>query len=260
MSDLINALILGVIQGVTEFLPVSSSGHLVVVRDFFGITGLAGNQFLFDILLHVATALAIVVYFRKDLWLIVKGENTPLLVSLIVGTIPVVVFGLVFRGLVSGPILRTPVAVAIALILGSVVMWFADWKTSRGGTIRTVNIREALIAGLFQAIALVPGASRSGMTISGGLFSGLSREVAARFAFLLGVPAILGAGFLELVSSREVITSASILPILLGSVAAFVVGLLVIHFLLEFLRRRSLGIFIWYRVVLALVILVLLFW
>ena len=192
-----------------EFLPVSSSGHLILVREFFNIS--AERGLAVDAVLQLATALAVVVYFSRDLKRLVytafrriAGHNVPredllLIFSIVVGTVPAVTAGLFLEETME-TIFRSAELVAYALIAGSVVMLLAEYvsKKYRATATGSVTVWAGLVVGFFQALALIPGMSRSGMTISGGLFLGLSREAAARFGFLLAIPIILGSGMKKL--------------------------------------------------------------
>lgn len=262
MNDTLSYLALGVVQGLTEFLPVSSTGHLIVARDLLGITtehGLAT-----DAVLHLATALAVLLYFRKDIARLVKSvlmwvsgrsiERTDrvLILALVLGTLPAVVGGFLFQDSIES-VFRSPELVAYALLGGSFLFFVAERFATQSGTL---SVKKGILIGLFQVLALIPGVSRSGATISGGLLLGMSREEAARFAFLLSFPVILGAGlvkFLELGTSGVLATSGSLIAF--AAFAAFVSGLGAIHFLLSYLKRHTLDVFIVYRVALALVIL-----
>jgi undecaprenyl-diphosphatase len=267
MGDAISYTILGLVQGATEFLPVSSSGHLILAREFLGITQ---NGLAADAVLQLATALAVVAYFWNDLWRLaevffakisgkdVSSEDWNTVLALIVGTVPGVLLGLLLEHTMD-TVFRDSHLVAYALIAGSLVMLTAEYVYSRisgDDGKKNVDLAGGLVVGIFQALALVPGMSRSGMTISGGLFLGLSRAAAARFGFLLAVPIILGSGakkFFELSGSGELASLG--MPLLWGSAVAFVSGFIAIHFLLGFLRNNKLTAFVWYRIALAAVIL-----
>jgi undecaprenyl-diphosphatase len=255
---IIDAIILGVVQGLTEFIPVSSSGHLILARELFGLpkSGLA-----FDAVLQLATALAAALYFRRDLARMIRAvlglltgspaprEDTTLAGIIVLGTVPAVALGLMAEQAMETAF-RNTALVAIALILGSVLMAFAEYMY-RGG-VRSIRLRHALPLGFFQSLALIPGVSRSGATISGGMLMGLSREDATRASFLLSVPILLGSGAkkaLELAGSHD--TAA---PVIAGSVAAFVVGLAAIRFLMSYLKTRGLMPFVIYRLALAALI------
>lgn len=254
MTETWAMVVLGLVQGLTEFLPVSSSGHLILAHDFLGVTeyGLA-----VDAVLQLATVLAVVVYFAKDLWSIVAERKYVLALALIVGTIPAVIGGLFLEDIMATTF-RSAHLVAYALIAGSVVMLVAEYGT-RHVTDKVIGWKEGLVVGLFQCLALVPGMSRSGMTISGGMFLGLSRAEAARFGFLLSIPILAGSGakkLLELATGGALATIGA--PLAVGFVVAFLSGLAAIYVLLALVRRTPLTVFVVYRVLLAALILVLL--
>lgn len=255
---------LGVIQGLTEFLPISSSGHLILAREFVGSSGTLDLSL--DALLHFATATAIVVYFWRDilslihaaLQLIQKaGKPSNLtheeqtVVALIVGTVPAVVFGLLLEDIME-TLFRNPLLVAGTLVVGSLIMLAAEhWRRWRNSTVLATGWKKGLVLGLFQSLALIPGMSRSGMTISGGMLFGLERADAAKFGFLLGVPVLLGAGAKK---ALELGFGGIDAAVILGTATAFVVALLVIHYLLKYLRSNTLHVFIGYRILLAVLI------
>lgn len=247
-------IILGFVQGITEFVPVSSSGHLIVVREWLGVS-LAGSL-TFDVMLHLATAFAVIVYFHKDLITILrtlKSDRT-LLLALIVGSIPAAILGILFED-VLGLFFRSADLVAWALIAGSVVFVIAEKLSNRLHGAH-LTIRNAFVIGLFQSLALIPGFSRSGSTISGGLILGLEREQATRFAFLLSLPVLLGAGFLKLLELAQTGAGKSeVGGLIVGAVIAFIVGLAAIHFMISFLKHNRLYVFVWYRLILAALIL-----
>jgi len=262
MTDFLSFIILGFIQGVTEFLPVSSTGHLILARAFFGFSAEYGLAV--DAVMHLATALAVLLYFRRDILRLavsflnaimgcpIPAEDRTLIIALILGTVPAVAAGLVFQDAIEG-VFRNPNLVAYGLISGSMLFFIAE-RVARHT--ETLSIKKGVLVGLFQALALIPGVSRSGATISGGLILGLNREAAARFAFLLSFPIILGAGtlkFMELGSVGFIAHEGA--PLFAGALVAFLSGLLAIHGLLAFLRSHTLNIFIVYRLALAALIL-----
>jgi undecaprenyl-diphosphatase len=255
--------ILGLVQGITELLPISSSGHLVLANDFLGI--LNGGSLAFDAVLQMATATAILVYFRRDFWSLVQvvlrrlgrlpvnERDLTMALAIMVGTIPAVILG-IFLEDIMGTLFRNPLLVAGALLAGSALFIYAEWYYYNSVPQNDMTLKKAVQIGLFQCLALVPGFSRSGATIAGGMLLGLSRSEAARFGFLLAVPLLLGAGskkLLELLSAPE---DLQIGILVFGSVVSFVVGLLAVHFMLSFVRRYSLWPFIWYRILLALLV------
>ena len=266
-----DALILGIVQGLTEFLPVSSTGHLILAREYLGLP-LSGGL-AYDAVLHLATAAAVLIYFRKDFLALAKTllgyasgsvpvpENSRLFLALLIGTVPAVALGLLFEDTIENAF-RSPVLVAYALIAGSAIFLAAEYVLARRDASAYGSIapswKNALVIGLFQAIALIPGMSRSGMTISGGLFTGFSREEATRFAFLLSFPVILGAGGLKLFELLSTPEEGAVFVILTGAIAAFVAGIAAIHALLLFVRRYSLIPFVVYRLLLAAVVFIFL--
>lgn len=260
--DIFDSIILGVIQGLTEFLPISSSGHLIIARDIFGWHN--NIDLSFDAILQLATVLAIIVFFWKDIWILIKEfisliqrkpieeKNKILIYSIILGTIPAIILGILLEKYMETTF-RSAILVSIVLILGSAVMFFAEKLSKKN---KELTIKNGFYIGLFQCLALIPGFSRSGATISGGLFMGLKREEAARFSFLLSIPIILGSGLKKLFDIwKEGSIESDYLNLLFGSLSAFIVGLVVIKFLMNFLKKHSLNIFIVYRIILAILVL-----
>jgi undecaprenyl-diphosphatase len=244
----IEAIILGVLEGLTEFLPISSSGHLIVVREWLGIPLVGGLAF--DAALQGAATLAIVVYFWKDLWGYAQAllrPRSPLgkeALYLVLATIPALVLGILVEPYLDAT--RSAYIVAITLIVGSFVMVLGELSyATRKTADQNLSMMRALCIGFFQSLALLPGMSRSGMTMVGGMVMGLSREHATRVAFLLGAPLLLGSAgkkILDIVQGTE--GAVDVRALLIASAVAFVVGLAVIHFLLKYLRTHTLWIFI----------------
>lgn len=264
--NVIESIVLGLVQGVTEFLPISSSGHLLIIRELFGIS--LESSLAFDVLLHLATLLVIFFYFWGDIRHIVhdaftqglSSHSSKLLIALLVGTIPIAFIGYVGSGVVEETFRNTKY-VAYALIAGSILFFIADHVSKRRphSQNKSITTGRGFIIGVFQAFALIPGTSRSGSTISGGLLFGLSREGAIRFAFLLGIPAICGAALkivldLPLSELLQLTTLSSIL----GFLAAFFSGLWAVRFLIRYLSQNSFTPFIIYRLILAGIILLFL--
>ncbi|HLA26012.1 MAG TPA: undecaprenyl-diphosphatase UppP [Patescibacteria group bacterium] len=260
--DTFSALILGLVQGLTEFLPVSSSSHLILAREILGLQ--TENGLTVDAILQLATILAVGIYFYKDLIDLAKAavflilrkpidpKNKTLLIAIILGTIPALIAGLLLEKTME-TVFRSAELVAITLILGSILFLVAEKYAKQN---KPLSINNGFLIGLFQTLALVPGVSRSGSTISGGLILGLTREQAARFSFLLSFPIILGSGLKKLIDLRHE-QSANIInfPLLLSFITAFAVGLICIHFLLRYLKNHTLNIFIIYRLALAAIVL-----
>lgn len=246
----INYVILGLIQGLTEFLPISSSGHLVIVRDFLGMVGT--NDLAYDAVLQLATLVSVILYFSGDIIRMIFKDQKQLL-YLVIATIPAVIFGMTLETYMEG-VFRGLSLVVLTLVMGSVVMWFAERMYAERDTDikKEMTWPTALWIGFFQVLALVPGMSRSGMTISGGLFVGLDREMATRFSFLLSIPIILGSGGKKMLEIYQMGNLGLNTPLLVGSITAFITGLVAIHFLLKFLRSHTLNLFVWYRILLAI--------
>ena len=270
MDQLIQAIVLGLIQGLTEFLPVSSSGHLIVVPALLGWDDPFIDSLAFSVMLHVATLLALLLYFQAD-WrrLIPAGlaairdrslrddPDRRLGWLLVVATIPAVIAGLLLNDAIE-TIFREPRLVAATLVVGAVLLWLADRVGSHSKGMSGVTIPVAFGIGAAQALALIPGLSRSGISISAGLFAGLDRPTAARFAFLRATPITAGAGLWEL---RKVVTGEAgvdlpLVPLFTGMLTALVAGIAAIAVMLRFLRSHGTGVFVAYRIVLAAVVVV----
>lgn len=260
MSILFEAIILGIVQGITEFLPISSSAHLVLVPWMFGRQGTLIDSLNFDVALHAGTLVAILAFFWRD-WFKLLGKfiggmkdgtwktNEGRLVWFIVlATIPAGVLGLKFEHVVEDSF-RDPLLIAAALTAVSAVMWAADRFSAKSSGLDRMTLGHSLLIGCAQAVALVPGVSRSGSTIIAGLLTGYTREGAARFSFLLSTPVIAGAAVLKLSKLR--LLPGEALPFVLGSAVSAVVGYLCIKYLLHYLSRHSLNVFVWYRLALA---------
>jgi undecaprenyl-diphosphatase len=274
---MVRALVLGAVQGLTEFIPVSSSAHLVLVPFLlrWPVPGLA-----FDVAVHLGTVVALLVYFARDLAAIAAGaartaagrgddddrSNVRLLLLLAVGSVPAAVAGLLLEGIFEDLFtgreavddIGAPVTAGF-LVVTAVLLFAAEAvygrRVARGRSVSEVTVADAVIIGILQAVAIAPGISRSGATISAGMFRGLSREAAARFSFLLSLPAILGAA---LVALPDVPPGADLGPFLAGAAAAAVVGFAAVAFLLRYLRTRTMRPFAVYCVGLAVVALA--FW
>ena len=255
--SILEGIILGIVQGITEFMPISSSGHLILARELLGLD-LTGS-ISFDVLLHLSTLLVIIYFFWGEIKRLVldamseglSSRSSKLIYAIILGSIPAVLVGFLFENKIE-EIFRNPTNVAWALLAGSAVFWVADrLSKDKGG----ISSTKGFVIGLFQALALIPGVSRSGITISGGLFSGLSREEAIKFAFLLGIPVIGGAALKTIIDSSGSFESMLNLPMVAGFIAAFVSGIFSIKFLVKYLSSHSFNVFIAYRILLALAIL-----
>jgi undecaprenyl-diphosphatase len=236
------AMVLGLVQGLTEFLPVSSSGHLVVVQHFLAVPG---ASVAFDVFLHLATLLAVVVYFRKDLRAILRDRRRMLL--LLVGSIPAGFAGVLLEDFFSR-LFSSVLTVGGALLATGFILWGAERLAAsyrRPRRAERMTLMDAWWVGVGQAVAIIPGVSRSGTTIAVGLAVGLERETAARFSFLLSVPVILGAAALKL-RHLPVSSLTDLAPLAAGFLMAFLSGLAAIRLLLGAVRQNRLTIFSWY--------------
>ncbi len=270
MDIYVQAIVMGLVQGLTEFLPVSSSGHLIVVPALFGWTDPFIESLAFSVMLHVATLLALLIYFRADWFRLIPAwfaslrdrslagdPDRKLAWLLAISTIPAVIAGLALNDLIEGAF-RSAILVAGTLVIGGGILWLAERMGSQSRGMGGLGVGGALAIGAAQALALVPGISRSGISISAGLFAGLDRESAARFSFLMATPITAGAGLFEI---RKLVTGeagvdAAVGPMLAGMAAALVAGLAAIALLLRYLRSHPTTIFVVYRVVLSLVVVV----
>lgn len=266
----LQVVVLSIVQGLTEFLPVSSSSHLAIVSRVF-FAGDAGASF--TAVSQLGTEAAVVIYFARDIGRILKAWFNGLLVKahrdnldyrlgwyVIIGTLPIVVLGVAFKEVIRGEI-RNLWVIATAMLVFSAVIAAAEYYGRQTRHIEQLTWRDGLLVGIAQCLALVPGVSRSGSTISAGLFLGLDRELSARFGFLLGIPAVLASGLFSLPDAFHPVTegmSATGPQLLVSVVIAFVVGFAAIAWLLRFVAHHVMYWFVGYRVVLALVVMALL--
>jgi undecaprenyl-diphosphatase len=265
--SIFQAFILGIVQGITELLPISSSAHLILIPNFFGWEK---HSLVFDTTLHLATACALIVYFRKEILGIIKAlfsdvfrfkfnvkkysKNGLLGIVILVGSIPAGILAVLLGDKIE-MLFRGTGSVVLFLTLGSLLMIFADmFFSAKIKNIGDIKFGKSFVIGLFQSLALFSGVSRSGATISGGMLLGLERSLAARFSFLLSIPIILSAGIFQAFSSAGQLESVPLASILTGFLSSFIFGLLAIKFLMGFLGKHKLTGFIIYRLVLVLAI------
>jgi undecaprenyl-diphosphatase len=247
---MLNAIILGIVQGITEFFPISSTAHLVLLPKFFKWEGLL-DSLQFDVALHAGTLVSLLLCFREDI-ISILTKRRELIAPLIVGTIPAGIAGVAFNDYVEHTF-RSPALIAVMLVVFGLVMYGAErFKKTR--SFASVGLLDALVVGLAQAVALVPGVSRSGITISAGLARGMKRDEAARFSFLLSIPVIGGATLLEGRKLFDGSMDVDLGLVAAGFAASLVTGVVAIQFLLGFLKRHSLNAFVIYRFILAGVI------
>jgi len=273
--NILDAIILGIIQGITEFLPISSTGHLTVAGKLLNLISPDKPQewTAFIAVIQLGTMLAILIYFWKDLIEILihfwkENVNSRIAFAsqsfhsrtgwfIIVGTLPVVFIGLLFKDAIEGAFTKDLYVIAVNLIIFALILAVAEKTGRRQKTDKDISLFDSLFIGIAQAFALIPGASRSGTTITGGLFRGLKREDAARFSFLLSIPAVLASGLLELYQSLDILNGTMWINLIISTLAAAISGYLAIDFLLKYLRKHSTYIFIYYRIFAGIIILIL---
>jgi undecaprenyl-diphosphatase len=262
--SLIQTVVLAVLQGFTEFLPVSSSAHLLLVPV---VTGWQDQGLAFDVGLHAGSLAAVLIYFRNDIRDMISGfwgsvirktvdANARLAWAIIFGTIPVGLAGLLLRDMVAG-IFRSPIVTAAGLIGFGLLLGWADWKKRGSRSIRQLGWRDVVLIGCAQALALIPGTSRSGITITAGLMAGFSREAAARFSFLLSIPVIALAGMLETASLIKIGDGVDWVSLVLGILISGITAFFCIHYFLAFIRRIGMQPFVIYRILLGCLLLVI---
>ncbi|MBZ0202049.1 MAG: undecaprenyl-diphosphatase UppP [Ignavibacteria bacterium] len=268
MEEIVKAIILGIVQGLTEFLPISSTAHLRIIPSFFGWGDIGAS---YTAVIQVGTMIAIIIYFWKDLTKMTisflksiatrdfKSNETKLFIMISIGTIPIVIFGFLLKDFIRHEF-RSMYVMAGSLIFFSIILYIADRFTKKILTIDKLTLKDGIFVGFFQALALIPGASRSGSTISGSFFRHMTREDAARFSFLLSIPAVLLSGIYELFSQRATLLSgeSAILSLIIATIVSGIVGYWSIWFLLSFIKKHSLFVFVIYRIAFGALIIILL--
>jgi undecaprenyl-diphosphatase len=273
---LFEAVILGIIQGFTEFLPISSTGHLTVAGKLMDLISDTKPErwTSFIAVIQLGTLAAILIYFRKDIFHIsidfirdnlkapfkisTHGQHTKTGWLIILGTVPVVIIGLLFKDIIEGSLTKDLYVISGSLIILAIILAFAEKTAKFKKDIENISAVDALIIGIAQAFALIPGSSRSGTTITGGLFCGLKREAAARFSFLLSIPAIFASGMLQLYEALEYINNEMIIILTVSTIFSAISGYIAIDFLLKYLRNNSTFLFIYYRIGIGILIIILL--
>lgn len=268
MGSAAESIILGITQGLTEFLPVSSTAHLVILPELFKWNSPLLNTLTFDVALHLGTLLAVVAYFFRDTVDLVTGfvsgvarrdfndsGKRRLSLLVVLGTIPAGILGVLLEKWVETKF-RTPAILAGSLVVVGVLMFYSEKISKRIRKVEKMTLKEALILGFAQALALVPGTSRSGITISSGLLLGFEREEAARFSFLLSIPVIAGAALLKLRVFVHGIPAGDLVPLVFGTVASAIFGFLSIKYFMKYLQRHTMGVFVVYRFLFAAIIII----
>jgi undecaprenyl-diphosphatase len=286
--NLLQAIILGIVQGLTEFIPVSSTAHLVFASRLTNLYDGNAEQITATMaVIQLGTLAAVLIYFAGDIlgisvafvrdhFALVTGKRgmrfsgtsgvRPIWLSeeawlgwlVIIGSIPIGTIGFLFKDFIEGSGTKNLWIIAIMLISVALLLTFAEFVGKQRKDMRHLGLTDAIVVGFAQVLALMPGASRSGSTITGGLLAGEKRETAARFSFLLSIPAITASGLLELRKALKILPPESFTPLIVATIISGIVGYLSIWFLLAYLRRNSTGVFVIYRLILGTVILVLL--
>lgn len=265
--SIIEIIILGMVQGIAEFLPISSSAHLIIFRDIFKIgANMSQDMALsFDVALHLGTLLAIAVFFFNDFIKMLgkgltkgtKDNEGKIFWYLIAATIPAAIAGLLFEDVIENIIRGNLYIIAAALAIMGVLIYLADKSGKEKKTIKDMSIKDALLVGCSQALALIPGFSRSGTTIATARTLGIKREEAAKFSFYLSAPVVCGAVVLELLdTSTLAIIATNLSTFILGIVIAFIIGLICIKYLLKYLQKHNFKIFMIYRIIIAIIVLI----
>ena len=260
MNELV-ALLLGVVQGLTEFLPVSSSGHLELAKALFQADFVAKESLLFTITLHGATALSTLVFFRKDIGFIFKelltfkpSPSFYFSIHIIISMIPAVIVGLFLEDLITQLFDQNILLVGAMLLLTGVLLGLADRAKS---TLKDINAKSAFIIGLLQAVAILPGISRSGATIASAVLLGIDKEKAARFSFLMVVPLIVGSMAKSILDADSIEADTSLLPLIIGFIAAFFTGLAACKWMINIVKKAQLKYFSWYCFIIGSLALIL---
>lgn len=260
MNELV-ALLLGVVQGLTEFLPVSSSGHLELAKALFQADFVAKESLLFTITLHGATALSTLVFFRKDIGFIFKelltfkpSPSFYFSIHIIISMIPAVIVGLFLEDLITQLFNQNILLVGAMLLLTGVLLGLADRAKS---TLKDINAKSAFIIGLLQAVAILPGISRSGATIATAVLLGIDKEKAARFSFLMVVPLIVGSMIKSILDADSIEADTSLLPLIIGFIAAFFTGLAACKWMINIVKKAQLKYFSWYCFIIGTLALIL---
>jgi len=274
--SLFEAILLGIIQGLSEFLPISSTGHVTIAGKLMNLVSENHPESWtsFIAVIQLGTMAAVLIYFAKDIFLIIRdflkenilerkkyseqNLNSRLGWLVVLGTIPVVIIGLAFEDIIEGALTKNLYVIAFSLIGLAILLAIAEKVANFRKDLEHITIKDSFIIGIAQAFALIPGSSRSGTTITGGLFLGLKRDVAARFSFLLSIPAVLASGLFELVDSLNYLTANMALNIVVATIVSGISGYIAIDFLLKFLKKHTTFLFVYYRIAAGIFILILL--
>lgn len=274
--SIIEAIVLGIVQGITEFLPISSTGHVTLTGKLMNLISEDSPEkwTSFLAIIQLGTLLAVLIYFGKDIINILKdffsqnlvnrkkfgeqSQNSKMGWLIIVGSIPIFTLGLLLKEIIEGPLTKNLYVITFSILFFAVMLAVAEKAASFKKEMKDISIKDALLIGLAQVFSLVPGSSRSGVTITGGLFVGLTRETAARFSFLMSIPAVFASGLFQLYEALEYLDNSMIVSLIIATIFSAISGYLSIDFLLKFLKKYSTFVFVYYRFALGILILILL--
>ncbi len=252
-QDFIEILVLSAIQGISEFLPISSSAHLIIVSSLYD---LKSSSLLIDISLHLGSLLAIIFFFRKDL--LDLKRNQKLLKLIIIGSVPLIIFGYILHSTELIHLLRNIKVIAWTTLFFGIILYFADQKKTDQNISSNLNIKSIIFIGLFQILALIPGVSRAGITMTAARFLNFNRVDSGKISFLLSIPALAGASFLGLKDIRNETLEINLL-IIVAIVLSFLFSYITVKFFLNYLNKFSLNIFVIYRLIIALILLLIIY-
>ena len=247
---IVEAMILGIVQGLTEFLPVSSSGHLVLFQNLFG---LSGNNIAFDVAVHFGSLIAVFIIFRKTIWELIKHPFSPLAIKLYFATIPTIIMVLIFKSYIEGAFSGD--FFLVGFVITAIILIVSEYIAKKYKNETPISKKHAIILGIAQGFATLPGVSRSGTTISTGLIMGNNKEEVAEFSFLMSIPIILASAVYELIFKFDS-TTIEIFPLLIGTLFAFVFGFIAIKWMLRLIKKANFMYFSVYLLVLVAVLLI----
>ncbi len=273
--SIFEAIILGLIQGLSEFIPISSTAHLTIAGKLMGLVNPQNPEqwTSFIATIQLGTLAAVFVYFAKDIKDIPiafikenllsrrkfkeQTDNSRMGWNIILGSVPIAVFGLALKKIIEGNLTKDPYIIASSLIILAVILFFAERYASLKKDMKNITVKDAIIVGLSQCLALIPGSSRSGTTITAGLFLGMNRESAARFSFLLSIPAIFGSGLLAFYQSLDYLQSDQLTSLIVATLVSAISGYAAIAFLISYLKKNSTMLFIIYRIALGIALIIM---
>lgn len=260
---MLGIIFLAIIQGIAEFLPISSSAHLIIFRSLFKIGVIPSNMdLIFDISLHIGTLLAVLIYFYNDIFNILKKlkANKKLIINIILSTIPAGIIGFLFEDIIDNIIRNNLYVISLALIIMGIIIYKIDKNCKEIKGIDDITMKDSLLIGISQIFALIPGFSRSGVTIAQERLLGLDRTCSSKYSFFLSIPVILGAAIISLTKDNSIYLIQNNFPFfIIGILVSFISGMLCINYFLKYIKKHDFKIFMWYRLILGIVVLLILF-